>query len=257
MGNGSSGGFAGAQPRFGFGAAPGGVSALGVVFRGPGVAGSGISRSPAPPAAPFRVGGNWYGFRPATEFTAKVRCVPRCVHGFQAIRSPTDAYRWPLQYEEGDALGAGAFGRVFVARERATGATFAAKVIPKTWPAEATVDGPPSASQLMRYNKSIYLEVDALRRGSRLSQVRCAVLLRADDTCGFLSKRRRLRGALNVVYMEEVYENEDSVYLITELCHGGPIWAPDDPRTFGEAQVARYMRDVLQVLAQVMLWAIM
>lgn len=57
-----------------------------------------------------------------------------------------------------------------------------------------------------------------------------------------------------MVYFEEAYEDAESVYLVTELCTGGPIWEPGsgtDPKNFTEEQVARFMRDVLRVIAQV------
>ena len=107
---------------------------------------------------------------------------------------------------------------------------FACKRIPKQRPASSVLDGPISKVQSDRYRNSVYLEVDALRR---------------------------LRGSLNVVHLEDVFEDDTYVYLITELCLGGPIWDPAEkfktvPATpnFTERRVATAMRDVMRTLVQ-------
>ena len=68
---------------------------------------------------------------------------------------------------------------------------------------------------------------------------------------------RRLRGSLNVVHLEDVFEDDTYVYLITELCLGGPIWDPAEkfktvPATpnFTERPDATAMRDVMRTLVQ-------
>jgi serine/threonine protein kinase len=46
-----------------------------------------------------------------------------------------------------------------------------------------------------------------------------------------------LRGALNVACLEEVYEDNDKVYLVMELCAGGSIIRRTRGRAYDERKV--------------------
>ena len=48
---------------------------------------------------------------------------------------------------------------------------------------------------------------------------------------------RRLRGALNVAAFEEAYEDDNNVYLITELCRGGELWHRIGDKHYSERTV--------------------
>jgi calcium-dependent protein kinase len=51
---------------------------------------------------------------------------------------------------------------------------------------------------------------------------------------------RRLRGALNVAALEEAYEDDDNVYMITELCRGGELWHRIGERHYSERTVSHF-----------------
>lgn len=60
-----------------------------------------------------------------------------------------------------------------------------------------------------------------------------------------------LRGSLGVVYLHEVYQDEDNVYLVMELCTGGALLKSEGMgkgRKLSEQIVSRYIKDILQVL---------
>lgn len=60
-----------------------------------------------------------------------------------------------------------------------------------------------------------------------------------------------LRGSLGVVYLHEVYQDEDNVYLVMELCTGGPLLKSEGMgkgRKLSEQIVSRYIKDILQLL---------
>ncbi|GLC44056.1 hypothetical protein PLESTB_000223900 [Pleodorina starrii] len=60
----------------------------------------------------------------------------------------------------------------------------------------------------------------------------------------------RLRGNLNVVKLEDVYEDEHAVHIIMELCGGGELVHRIGDRHYSERTVASFMRAVLRTLAQ-------
>lgn len=60
-----------------------------------------------------------------------------------------------------------------------------------------------------------------------------------------------LRGSLGVVYLHEVYQDTDNVYMVMELCSGGTLLKWEGMRSgkkLSEQIVSRYIRDILQVL---------
>ncbi len=60
----------------------------------------------------------------------------------------------------------------------------------------------------------------------------------------------RLRGTLNVVALEQVFEDDTHVHIIMELCRGGELWHRIGDAHYSEKTVASFMRAVLRTLAQ-------
>ncbi len=48
---------------------------------------------------------------------------------------------------------------------------------------------------------------------------------------------RKLRGTLNVVYLEDVYEDDTHVHAVMELCKGGELLAKLSTRHYSERTV--------------------
>lgn len=61
---------------------------------------------------------------------------------------------------------------------------------------------------------------------------------------------RKLRGTLNVVYLEDVYEDAAAVHIVMELCRGGELFHAIGSKHYSERTVASFMRAVLRTLAQ-------
>lgn len=78
-------------------------------------------------------------------------------------------------------------------------------------PAQTVVD--PKASELKRrdHKHAIQRELDAVRK---------------------------LQGALNVAAFEDAYEDEHSVYIVTELCRGGELWHRIGDKHYSERTVS-------------------
>ena len=49
---------------------------------------------------------------------------------------------------------------------------------------------------------------------------------------------RKLQGALNVAAFEDAYEDEHSVYIVTELCRGGELWHRIGDKHYSERTVS-------------------
>jgi len=60
----------------------------------------------------------------------------------------------------------------------------------------------------------------------------------------------RLKGSLNIIKLEAVYEDDDNVHIIQEYCKGGELCHAIGERPYTERTVASYMRAVLRTLAQ-------
>ena len=60
----------------------------------------------------------------------------------------------------------------------------------------------------------------------------------------------RLRGTLNVVHLEGAFEDDEHVFLVTQLCRGGELAHRIGERAYTERTVASIMRAVLRTLAQ-------
>jgi calcium-dependent protein kinase len=122
------------------------------------------------------------------------------------------------RFDRGRALGEGGFGVVRVVRSKATGAEYACKTVAK----RLDVPNLPPAKQA-QHLESIRREVAVLRR---------------------------LRGSVNVVAIEDAYEDDEDAHIVMELCTGGELFHRIGRRHYGEQTVASYMRAVLRTLAQ-------
>ncbi|GFR43958.1 hypothetical protein Agub_g5101 [Astrephomene gubernaculifera] len=120
------------------------------------------------------------------------------------------------KYLFGHELGKGGNGVVRVVRNRQTGEEFACKSIRKVL-ADA------SEKKKQGHIESIRREVQVLQK---------------------------LRGSLNIVKLEDVYEDEECVHIVMEQCRGGELWHRIGDRHYSERTVASFMRAVLRTLAQ-------
>jgi hypothetical protein len=121
------------------------------------------------------------------------------------------------RYEFGRELGKGGNGVVRAVVDRATGEEFACKAIRKVLPADA------SDKKRAGHVESIRREVEVMRR---------------------------LAGSLAAVRLVDVFEDDDSVYIIQELCRGGELHHRIGSRHYSERTVASFMRAVLRTIAQ-------
>ncbi|EFJ45485.1 hypothetical protein VOLCADRAFT_105941 [Volvox carteri f. nagariensis] len=60
----------------------------------------------------------------------------------------------------------------------------------------------------------------------------------------------KLKGSLNIVKLEDVYEDDEHVHIVMELCRGGELWHRIGDSHYSERTVASFMRAVLRTLAQ-------
>lgn len=130
----------------------------------------------------------------------------RDVFGF-----PRDLHQ---RYALGGVLGAGSFGVVRHATERATGRRYAVKSIPKV---------PKSGRATPRYLLKLQAEADAMGQ---------------------------LGASLDAVYLRDAFEDDAAVHLVMELCEGGSVLDRLKDGEYGERQVAHIMRAVLRFLSQ-------
>lgn len=127
-------------------------------------------------------------------------------------RNLEEVYTW------GVTLGQGGFGLVRVVRSKATGKEYACKSIAKK------LDLPNISPQRQQQHlENITREVAVLRK---------------------------LRGTLNVVHMEHVYEDVKYVHIVMEYCRGGELLHRIGQQYYTEGTVKSYMRAVLRTLAQ-------
>jgi hypothetical protein len=138
---------------------------------------------------------------PPGSLSGAAGCLSRQVVEFGYDRGIEDRYAW------GRELGKGGNGVVRAAVDRASGAEFAVKVLPKA------LSGPDASEAKRRgHVESIRREVEVLRR---------------------------LSGSLAVVRLVDVYEDDDSVYLVQELCRGGELHHRIGTRHYSERTVRR------------------
>lgn len=117
----------------------------------------------------------------------------------------------------GEPLGKGGNGLVTLVEHIATGEKFACKAIPKALSDTA------SETKRAGHIQSIQREIQVLTT---------------------------LRGSLNIVKLEEVFEDDDYVYVIMEVCKGGELHHAIGARHYSERTAASYMRAVLRTLGQ-------
>lgn len=108
-------------------------------------------------------------------------------------------------FEEGEQVGKGGFGVVKKVVKRATKQVLACKVLTKRLAAPDV-----AAVQQLRHLDTIKREVAVLKT---------------------------LRGTLNVVHLDSVYEDDAHVYIVMEFCEGGEIWHRIGLRPYSEETV--------------------
>ncbi|GIL70760.1 hypothetical protein Vretimale_3845 [Volvox reticuliferus] len=120
------------------------------------------------------------------------------------------------KYKFDREIGKGGNGVVRVVLNRETGEEFACKSIRK-----------------------VLTEASETKKHGHLESIRREVLV--------LTK---LKGSLNIVKLEDVYEDDDYVHIVMELCKGGELWHRIGDRHYSERTVASFMRAVLRTVAQ-------
>jgi hypothetical protein len=118
----------------------------------------------------------------------------------------------------GRALGKGGFGSVQVVSSRKHGKEFACKSIAK----KLAVPNAPAAKQQQH--------LDNIKRE--------------------IAVMRKLRGTLNVVHLEAVYEDDAEVHIVMELCRGGELMHRIGRRHYSEGTVRARDRGALAHLGQ-------
>ncbi|KAG2498875.1 hypothetical protein HYH03_003067 [Edaphochlamys debaryana] len=154
------------------------------------------------------------GAATAAPLAAPVAPCPGECHVGPWMGYPTDLEE---KYELTKELGRGGNGVVRIAVDRDTGTEYACKSIKKT------LGGDFSDKKKQGHLDSIRREVQVLTK---------------------------LKGSLNIVKLEDVYEDEEHVHVIMELCKGGELWHRIGDAHYSERTVASFMRAVLRTLAQ-------
>jgi len=114
-----------------------------------------------------------------------------------------------------EKIGAGSFGTVIRAVDKATGIEYACKSIAKV-PSKQDKTNP-------HHLLKIRSEVDCMRT---------------------------LGASLDAVFLKDVFEDDGYVHLVMELCSGGPLIESMDVSNLTEARVAELIRSILRFLAQ-------
>ena len=128
------------------------------------------------------------------------------------------------KYELGKVIGAGSFGVVREAIKLSTGEKVAVKTISKMLkrvPKHLKRQG--ERGTISKHLNKLQLEVDAMK-------------------C--------LRGSLNAVALYDLFEGDEEIHLIMELCAGGTIYERITARNFTEASAADVARSILQMISQ-------
>eukprot|EP00884_Botryococcus_braunii_P020658 jgi/Botrbrau1/7276/Bobra.0318s0014.1 len=118
------------------------------------------------------------------------------------------------KYDLGKVLGAGSFGVVREAIYKSSGRKYACKTIPKV---------PKRGNSTPRYLLKIQTEVDVMQQ---------------------------LGPSLDSVFLKDVFEDDENVHLVMELCSGGPILERVKAGKMSERDVATIIRSVLRFIAQ-------
>lgn len=133
-------------------------------------------------------------------------------------------------------LGKGGFGTISKVQHRQSGRYLACKMLPKELTDPLATQKKREMHSLAVRQEVIFRPSDALCNSCMTSQRYIlrhhgAIVSASLPRSSFLSSWTTaqveamllLRGALNVACLEEVYEDEQSVYLVMELCSGGNL----------------------------------
>jgi len=135
------------------------------------------------------------------------------------IQDATNCFDYPRnlrdRYAIMEEIGKGGFAHVYRAALKENGVQYACKSMPKRQPRTGQV----TPHHLLR----IRAEVDAMRQ---------------------------LGASLDAAALKEVFEDDEHVHIIMELCEGGPLLKPGETPAHSEQDVADIMRSVLRFLAQ-------
>ncbi|KAG2453493.1 hypothetical protein HYH02_001713 [Chlamydomonas schloesseri] len=183
--------------------------------------GSSSSLAPRPSSAPQWTG-NVAGFNGASSVAcgaaATVQGATAPASSNQCTTAPFLGYATDLEkhYELGRELGKGGNGVVRIVKKLDTGEEFACKSIRK-----------------------VLTDASEKKKQGHLDSIRREIQVMT-----------KLSGSLNIVKLEDVYEDEDNVHVVMELCAGGELWHRIGDRHYSERTVASFMRAVLRTLAQ-------
>lgn len=124
------------------------------------------------------------------------------------------------KYDLGRVIGKGGGGIVRKGRRKSDGSVFAIKVLPKV--VSSGESGSMQGKQ-RRHVQSIKTEIDIMLT---------------------------LRGSLGVVYLYDVYQDDDNVYLVMEMCSGGHLveWEGMGRGKLNERLVSKYIKEILQII---------
>ncbi|GFR50388.1 hypothetical protein Agub_g12603 [Astrephomene gubernaculifera] len=120
----------------------------------------------------------------------------------------------PEKYSLGRVIGAGSFGVVRECMERATGRIAAVKTIPKV---------PKRGLPTPRYLLKLRTEVEIMQQ------------------LGF---------SLDAVNLRDVFEDDDAIHLVMELCEGGALLERIEAHKYSEKYIARLTRSILRFISQ-------
>lgn len=176
-------------------------------------------KSPAESAVRSQYGIASAGTVPRSSLSTELRSTAASVVAPCEINPLVDfGYQKNLEerFEVKGWLGKGGNASVKVVQDRETGEEFACKSILKVLKEASVV-------KAAGHHDSIRREVEVLTR---------------------------LKGSLNIVKLEAVYEDDEYVHIVMEYCKGGELWHRIGERHYSERTVASYMRAVLRTLAQ-------
>ena len=136
-------------------------------------------------------------------------------------------------YDLGKVLGHGGNATVVRAVSRRTGREFACKCLPKV-PCVFLIDPSLQDVCIASVSEMLYALLQVLSDPSASDVKRAG---HAQALQRELDAVRRLSGALNVAAFEGAYEDEQHVYIVTELCRGGELWHRVGEKHYSERTV--------------------
>lgn len=124
------------------------------------------------------------------------------------------------KYTWGDLLGKGGFGTVKTVQKVDTKQEFACKIVSKNLVSDSNKL---SKERIDKHIYTIKREIEVLRA---------------------------LKGSINIVGLEEVFEDNENVYIVMECCKGGELFHRIGLKNYNEKQIAKIMRAVLRTLVR-------